>query len=448
MSTGLRRGATATRTILQWSAVVLLVITSLIFLANQVQRPDVTYGTGPQAPALEATEQEPLPTYDEVIEQYGDQRIVRLPGAVATVNEQLVIQWFDAAGADRVLLLPPLSPDAPRGETYDAPDDVVVVTGTAATYQSLSPASTEMAEFTRKFAMGDVTADVVALFANAIDDEAPETEPAPTREPTADEVNAVVADLGDDGMAFIGGAETFDRPEVEPFEAEPLIIVAPYPAPGEPIVDYADAVSAAFPDRPVVTMTGLWVDYAGAEIGDAAPAIAASFYGRFEERLSTFGYPQQNVLAANLTTAEQFRVGGMFDRETPYVPADPLYLTLPFLPWLCAGLAVAALGATLIPGRRPEQRELKLSPQAATRFAVLSDLAVEVSPHVTDGARPAYVRGSRALVEARDALTDPTATAEDVDVLLDRVDEELASVASEIDDPSYSPAEFGKGRDL
>ncbi|GAB3307883.1 hypothetical protein GCM10027298_29530 [Epidermidibacterium keratini] len=408
----------------------------------------MTYGAGPEAPALEASAQQPLPTYAEIEQQYGDQQIVRLPGAVATVDEQLVTQWLETAGASRVLLLPPLSPDAPRGETYDAPRDVVVVTGTMATFQSLGTSSSTTAEFQRKFALGDVTADVVALLANAVDEQAPETEPAPTREPTAEELSAVVADLSDDGMAFVGGAEPFERPEAEPFESEPLIVVAPYPAPGEPIVDYAAAVGEAFPDRVVVTMTGLWVDYAGEEIDDAAPAIAASFYGRTEERLSSYGYPQQNVLAANLATAEQFRAGGMFDREIPYVPADPLYLTLPVLPWLCAGLAVVALGATLIPGRRPDGVELTLSPEAAARFAVLSDLAVEVSPHVTDEARPPYVRGSRALVEARDALADPTTTAEDVDVLLDRVDEELTSVADAIDDPAWSPAEFGKDREL
>ncbi|WP_106850503.1 hypothetical protein [Blastococcus sp. Marseille-P5729] len=429
------------RKILEWVAMTLFVLTALIFVTNQQQQPDVTYATQVSDDRAAAADPRPeMPTYEQIAAEYGDQRFVVLPGGYAVMDEPLVSEWMDKAGASQVLVLPAVHPDDQL--TIDAPSDVVVVAGTHVTYDGYATSAASFEEVRASMGARDVTSSVIALLAHAADEPDPDgLRPMVTREPSPEEAAAVVADLQDDGIAFLGGVEPFERPDTNAFTQEPLYVVAPSPAPGEAAVDYSAVVADAFPGRPVVSMTGLWIDYRSEEIEAIEPAIAASFYGQFEERLSKYAYSQETVLRVSLDRVEQFRASGMFDREMPYVAPDPLNITLPILPWICAGLAAVMLALALAPRTSSTPRSAPAMPRPlARRFAGLSDLAVEVNALVTEDARPAFVRASRALVEARDSLEEPSTTSEDVEALLERAESDLDEVAEITHRPGYRPA--------
>lgn len=435
------------RKILEWAAMALFVLTALVFVANQQQQPEVTFATqvSDESGEAEAEPQPEPPTYEQIAADYGAERFVALPGSYAVMDKPLVSEWMDKAGASQVLVLPALHPD--QQLTIDAPNDVVIVAGTYVTYDGFATSASTFDEIRASMGARDVTSSVVALLAHAADEPDPEAlRPLVTRAPSPDEAASVIADLQDDGIAFIGGIETFPRPDSAAFTQEPLYVVAPSPASGEAAVDYSTVIADAFPGRPVVSMTGLWVDYLSTEIDAIEPAITASFYGQFEGRLSKHAYSQETVLRVSLDRVEQFRASGMFDREMPYVAPDPLNITLPALPWVCAGLAVVMLTLALAPRASSSPRSAPALPRPlARRFAGLSDLAVEVNALVTEDARPAFVRASRALVEARDSLTEPSTTSADVEALLERAESDLDEVAETIDRPGYRPATFLEG---
>lgn len=430
------------RTILQWTAMTLFVLTALVFVTNQRQQPDVTFAE--QVPADSAVEPEPQPThptYDEIVAQYGSGPFVVVPGGYAVMDEPVVSEWMGKAGAAQVLVLPALGLD--ERLTIEVPDDVVVVAGTYVTYDGYATSATTFSEVRGLFGARDVTPSVVSLLAHAAGEPDPgETRDLINREPTADEAAAVVAGLQDDGIAFAGGIQAFDRPTTDAFDQEPLYVVAPWPAAGEAAVDYSAVVAEAFPGRPVVSVTGLWVDYLSDELSAVEPAIAASFYGQLEERLAKYSYSQQTVLRASLDRVEEFRASGMFDREMPYVAPDPLHLTMPALPWICAGLAAVMLALSLVPRSSARSSKHVLTDALARRFAGLSDLAVEINPLLSDDARPPFVRASRSLIEAGAALEDPSTTTEDIEELLQRAEVELDEVAQIVDRPDYRPAAF------
>lgn len=429
------------RTVLQWTSLALLVLTALIFMTREVQQPAATFAavakdTTPQ----DAAQQPAPPSYDAILAQYGEQRIIRLPGAIAQLDAAAVTPWLDAAGASRVILAPPRDPD--DRDRLEVPDDVVLVTGTSVSLSPYQTFSTTFADVSRLLGAADVTGDVITLAAAVAEqrDDAPQTTPLAVRAPTADETAAVVADLADDGVAFISGAPAFARPAENGFAAAPLIVVAPYAAPGTPAVDYRDAVSAAYPGRPVVTMTGLWIQYGGAGVDAFAPAITASFYGQLEDRLRTYDYSQETVLAANLARVAQFRTSGMFDLDAPYVAPDPLHLTLPVLPWVCGGLALVLLGAAVWP-RRPAQTD-PVGAASVARYAGLSELAVEISGLVPSSAEGAFTRAGAALRAARDGLDGAAITDGELDALLGRAEGELATVADRLQRDDLEPARY------
>ncbi|WP_153506588.1 hypothetical protein [Cumulibacter manganitolerans] len=434
------------RTLLQWTSLVLLVLTALIFMTREVQQPTVTFAAvAKDTPPKAAAAQPAPPSYDAIVAEYGGQRIIRLPGAVAQLDEAAVTPWLDAAGASRVVLAPPRDPD--DSQRMDVPDDVVLVTGTSASLSPYDTFSTTFAEVGRTLGAADVTSDVITLAAAVADrdDDVPEAAPLPVRAPTAEETAAVVADLADDGLAFVGGAPAFDRPAGNGFAAPPLIVVTPYVAPGTPAVDYREPVTAAYPGRTVVLMTGLWIQYAGAGVDELAPAITASFYGQLEDRLRKYAYSQESVLAANLARVEQFRTSGMFDLDAPYVAPDPLHLTLPVLPWVCGGLALVLLGAAAWP-RRP-LGTTRVSAASVSRYAGLSELAVEISALVPSSADGAFTRSGAALRAVRDGLDDATLTDDDLGALLERAESELATVAARLQRADLEPARYLARRD-
>lgn len=431
--------------------VVLLGLIGLIFISNQTQQPDVTFaGQDSRSLDLTAAETDAQLSYDEIVEQYGDAPVVTLPGATAVLDTAMVTEWLQKADARQVILAPPLGPDAEN--SIEVPDDVVLVIGTYAGYGSFSTSSSDFAGMQQTFAARDVTSSVIALLAHSIDEDDPRTAPEVTwRDPTAEELAPVVAALESDGIAFVGAAEEFSIPEqtkqAYPEGIDPLIVVAPYSTPGQPAVNYADAVAAQFPDRPIVAMTGLWVDFAGPYADDFEAALTASLYGQFGQRLEEHAYPQEAVLQVALGRVEQFRHSGIFDKPLPYQAPDPLELTLPALPWICGALGLVAIAGSLVQIRRQKlDTPTPVSGDALHRLAGLSELAVEVSGLTEGRSKAALLRAMRALTEAKDAGEGTAEGAEVVDELIERAERELSNVAEQLGRPEYRPAAYLSGR--
>ena len=433
------------------ASVVLLGLIGLIFISSQTQQPDVTFAgqIGKQISPT-AIDTAPLPTYDQVVEQYSDAPIVRLPGATAVVDTALATEWLDKSDARQIVLAPPLSPDAE--DTMTVPDDVVLVHGTYTSFGGFSTTSSDFSDMQQTFATSDVTTSVVALIAHSIDVEMPEDlVEVSWREPTPDELAPVLAALESDGIAFVGGAEPFEIPaqatEAYPEGVDPLIVVTPHAAPGQPAVRYADAVAAQFPNRPVVAMTGLWIDFAGSYAQDFEAPLTASFYGQFGERLEKHAYSQETVLRLALNRVQEFRHSGIFDQPLPYQAPDPLELTLPALPWICGALGLTAVAASIVQIRR-QRLDTPTPADGATvhRLAGLSELAVEVSGLTEGRSKASLSRALRALAEAQEVIEGTSEGAEVVAGLLERAERELETVAERIGRPEYRPATFLEAR--
>lgn len=445
---------------------LLLVLLGTIFIAQQTQQPDTEFKPRESQSEGAATDPDddpvpPVPSYSAITAEYGDAPIVTLPGAPAVLDAEVTAAWMAKANAQaaeldndidrsfvevtRIVLAPPLHPDAEEG--IEVPENVLLVTGTRAALYPMVAEPSDFADMARTYAASDVTDAVVSLIAERLDAEAPEHPALVWREPTEAELTPVLADLQQDGIAFVGDAEPFAMPdqalEAFPEGQDPLVVVAPAAAAGEPAVGYADAVAAAFPDRPVVTMTGLWLDFAGRYAAEFADPMRASLYGQYARRLQEFDYSQRTVLALGLDRVAQFRHSGMFAQPLPYQPPDPLRLTLPALPWICAGLGLLALIASVVQIARQKGPQIDPVDEATVhRLAGLSELAVEISGLTEGRTKASLLRALTALSEARevaDTMTEDAAVAVD---LLDRAEQELDRVATALDRPEYRPSRF------
>lgn len=216
-----------------------------------------------------------------------------------------------------------------------------------------------------------------------------------------------------------------------------MFVALPRQPAAEPLPDYGTALTALFPDRPLVVMYGDWIEYHGPHAADFADVAAASFYGQFGERLSRYAYPQRNVLGAYLARVTDLRYAGVFDRPLPYQPFDPVRVALPALPWIFAACAVVFLvlsARAFRPRRRPSS--------ARVRLAGLTALAIEVSG-LSDA--PALTRAIATLQSAREAL-DKRLPDKHVTALLDDASGELAQVAKALRRREYQPAVYLEGR--
>jgi hypothetical protein len=384
-----------------------------------------------------------VPTVAEMTALVRANPVVRLPGAVASWDEAAV--RAAAGGAPvRILAAPPGLDKAERARVREVEAATVRIVGTEVSGGIYQSSGSTADEWRAQFATGDVTAQVSAIVAKLHE----QTVAAPAdrltrRDPTAAELSAVTADLRRSGVHAGRGATLTDVPAdaaAAAFPGRPALYVAlPQQPYGEPVPRYGPALATAFPDTPIVTMYGSWIEYDGPDAGEFADLATATYYGRFDDLLSRSAYPQRNVLAAYLNRVADVRYSGLFDRPLPYRPLDPVRVALPALPWLFAVCVAAFLLLSARSAARPARRGPRLGTPA--RLAALTGLAVEMSALTHRESEPALTRGITRLLAARDALAgdlpDPH-----VRELLDAAQTELDEAARLLPYPGYRPADY------
>lgn len=436
---------------LRWILLAAAVVTLVTFLLVQKQSTDVSYGQAPAAkdPIPEGSAGElsgaTVPPAEQLTAMVKASPVVRLPGAIATWDDQAV--KAAAGGTEvRILVAPPGLPKEARDRVHDVEDATVRVVGTEVSGGILQASADRASEWIRQFATGDVTESLTTLVAHLNHQpDAPDQPALARRDPTAGELAAATAELRDTGRFIAPGANLKDAPaSTAAFPgAQPLYVALPQQPAGQPLVRYGPALAKEFPGRPIVAVYGSWVEYDGPSAAAFADVATASFYGQFADRLSEYAYPQRNVLGAWLDRVTAIRYAGLFDRPLPYVPFDPLRVALPALPWLFAACAVGFLALSARQVRRPGRRVTGAGVPA--RLAGLTALAVEISG-LTDGASAASLtRGITQLTAAREAF-DEKLPDKHVHGLLDAAESDLDTTAGLLGRADYRPAAFLQGR--
>jgi hypothetical protein len=420
------------------------------FLLVQQQSTSVSYGRAPASgdPIPEGSAGElsgaTVPSAEQLTAMVKAAPVVRLPGAIATWDEKAVQAAAGSAGV-RILVAPPGLPKEARSRVKDVEDATVQVIGTEVTGGVLQASPDRAPEWIRQFATGDVTESLTTLVAHLNHQpDAPDQPALARRDPAAGELAEVTAALRGTGRYVAPGATLTDVPATTAAfpGAQPLYVALPQQPAGQALVHFGPALAKEFPGRPIVAMYGQWVEYDGPSADAFADVATASFYGQFADRLSTYAYPQRNVLGAWLDRVTAIRYAGLFDRPLPYTPFDPLRVALPALPWLFAACAV---GFLVLSARRVVRPDRPAGTGVPARLAGLTALAVEISGLTGGASAAALTRGITQLTAARDAFTEKLPD-QHVHGLLDAAEADLDSTAGLLGRPEYRPAEYLRGR--
>lgn len=438
---------------LRWPALAAAVAVLVIFLVAQRQSIDVSYGRSPSA-AGEAVQEGSageladvtVPSVERMTALVAAEPVVRLPGSVAYFDEQRV----RAAGGDepvRVLIAPPGLDEAERDRVGDVKNATIRIVGTEVSGGYYEATADSLDDWRAQFATGDVTGLIIALVTEIRDRlRPPDVDPVTRRAPTAAELAAVLPGLRRDGLHVAAGATLDGLPGAAATafpETRAVYLALPQQPYGRPVPRYGPALAAALPDTPVVVLYGNWIEYDGPQRADFADLAAASYYGQYSDRLSTYAYPQRNVLGAYLNRVTDVRYAGLFDRPLPYLPLDPLRVALPALPWLFAAcvLLFLALSATGLRGGAPRVvRDAGIQ----SRLAGLTALAVDLSALTGREGDPALTRGITTLTGAAEAV-DGRLPDRHVRALLDRATAELDAAARTVPYQGYRPADYLRG---
>jgi hypothetical protein len=355
------------------------------------------------------------------------EQVIRAPGAIARFDGARV--RAELGGAVRLVLLPEVDFDLyPRkgddnqyGEIVTRPIQawaldrevpVVVVTGLDVTmYAALSvrkhrlPADFD--ELRTTTANQDITERLIvfARLGRGLPPEAAEdveiTHPAPV--PAApDRVAELVATLREHPVHNAPGRTELIEDwvvEISRSENDLGIRVAAFPflEPGQPVVDYATPLGAAFPDDVVLVLHGQWLDIVAPD-QDKALAARAFAYGDADLSLLSGGSGQSllrdTVKRLDLLLAE---TSWGFPQPPPQprsVPFDVQRAVSALAPWVLVGSAVVIGGAGVLRHRRrAADAELELRTETASAMAVIGDLGARVlsAEESGDPADPAVV---------------------------------------------------------
>lgn len=435
----------------RWILLAVAVVVLVAFLLVQKQSTQVSYGQAPAGadPIPEGSAGElsgaTIPSTEQLTAMVKAAPVVRLPGSIATWDDQAVKAAAGSAGA-RILVAPPGLKKDDSARLRDVDDATVRVIGTEVSGGVLQASADRAGEWIRQFATGDVTESLTTLVAHLNHQpDAPDQPALARRDPTAGELTAATAALQSTGRFIAPGATMKDVPaSTAAFPgAQPLYVALPQQPAGQPLIHYGPALAKEFPGRPIVAMYGSWVEYDGPSAAAFADVATASFYGQFGDRLSEYAYPQRNVLGAWLDRVTAIRYAGLFDRPLPYVPFDPVRVALPALPWLFAACAVGFLALSARKVLRPGRPGTGVGVPA--RLAGLTALAVEISG-LTGGASDASLtRGITQLTAAREAF-DQKLPDKHVHGLLDAAESDLDTTAELLGRADYRPAAFLQGR--
>lgn len=446
-----RRAVSAWLGVARWTCLGAAVAVFVVFLVSQrAESNDLSYARSPTSSESRDGDEEAglsdasVPPVGELVERLREERVVRLPGAVADWDEGRVEQAIGDHDA-RILVAPPGLDEAERKRISEATSqvegddrEVVTIVGTTVSGGILEVAPSTLDERRAEFAQGDVTGLIVYLLAHLWE----QPSPAPAdgasdfrwRVPTAAELAPVVAALRSDGRYVAADATLTDVPHDAARQAfddsEPLVVAFPRQPFGEPVPDYGAALTARFSDRPIIVLYGLWVSYHGPDADAFADVAAASTYAQFGSYLSSRAYPQDAILGVYLDRVTDIRYAGLFDRPLPYQPPDPLRVTLPVLPWIFAACVAVFVALSARAVRKP--RGLPRGTSAGARLGALTALAIEVSTLTDDESDVALTVALAKLESAREAiengrkpdafLADAHARLDDVARLLGRTD--------------------------
>jgi hypothetical protein len=437
----------------RWGCLAAAVAVLVVFLVAQRQSVDVSYGQSPSPsdPIKEGTAGElsgaTVPSVDQMTALVRDAPVVRLPGAIATWDEQRVRGVI--GGADvRILVAPPGLDKDERTRVRDVENATVRVIGTEVAGGIYQASGDSLDDWQAQFATGDVTNLLVTLIASLQKAPTPpDVDRFARRAPTAAELDPVVADLRATGVYLAKDATLKEVPAKAAASAFPdggaLYVALPPQPPGQPVPQYGDALAKVFPDRPIVVLYGSWIEYHGPNAEDFTEVVGASFYAQFADRLSQYAYPQGNVLYAYLNRVTDVRYAGLFDRPLPYVPFDPLRVALPALPWLFLGCAGVFLALSVRSLRKPSARFAGTGTSA--RLAGLTALAIEVSGLTSEKSDASLARGIVKLQAAREALDD-TLPDSQVRTLLADAESDLEDAAKALGRNDYRPDVYLQGR--
>lgn len=438
-----RRAVSAWLGVARWTCLGAAVAVLVVFLVSQrAESIDLSYARSPTSSESRDGDKDAglsdasVPPVSELVSRLREERVVRLPGAVAHWDEGRVEQAIGNHDA-RILVAPPGLDEAERKRISEAQSqvdgeerEVLTIVGTTVSGGILEVMPSTLDERRAEFAQGDVTGLIVYLLAELWNQPAPApadgTADFRWRAPTADELTPVVAALRSDGRYVAADATLTDVPHDAARQAfddsEPLVVAFPRQPFGEPVPDYGAALTARFPDRPIIVLYGLWVSYHGPDADVFADVAAASTYAQFGSYLSSRAYPQDAILGVYLDRVTDIRYAGLFDRPLPYQPPDPLRVTLPVLPWVFAACVAVFVALSARAVRTP--RGLPRGTGAGARLGALTALAIEVST-LTDGESDVALTVALAKLEsAREALETgrkPDAFLADAHARLDEV---------------------------
>ncbi|RBM21752.1 hypothetical protein DI005_09355 [Prauserella sp. PE36] len=436
----------------RWSLLGAAVVLLVVFLVSQREEIDVSYGRSPSSPDAvvegEAGElsEATVPSVEAMTAMVDAEPVVRLPGSIARWDEQVVREAIGDSDI-RILVAPPGLDKAERGRVRDVERATITIVGTKVSGGVYQATADAIPEWRAQFASGDVTALLVTMIHHAQERESPTVDDSFSwRQPSAAELDAVTADLRANGLHVAEGATLEGVPEAATATAFPdadaLYVALPQQPFGQPVPRYGPALARAFPDRPIVVMYGSWIEYDGPGAADFAELVSAMFYSQFGTRLATYDYPQRNVLNAWLNRVTDVRYAGLFDRPLPYLPFDPLKVTMPALPWL---FAVCVAGFLALSARSLRRPQAVSESRHYSRLAGLTALAIEVSGLSGERSDPPLTRGIGKLRAATEALESDLPSAQ-VRTLLDDAENELDETARLLGRSDYRPRNYLEGR--
>ncbi|MGC4808488.1 hypothetical protein [Micromonospora sp. DT233] len=456
--------------LLRWASLGVAVAVLVVFLHAQGQSFDVSYGRSPSSSAGVAqgsageSSATTVPSVEEMAAQLAANRVVRLPGSIASWNEQRVREVIGSEDY-RILVAPPGLDEEERLRVQGVEQQLrergvrnsttIKVVGTEVSGVLFRAVPDDLPSWRAQFAAGDVTGPLLTLITALQDRPAPsDPDELSWREPTARELAVVAADLRSTGLHRAVGATLTDVPVKTAKEAFPdgaWFAAFPQQRDRAPLPRYGPALARLFPDKPIVVMHGLWIEYHGPGQADFAELVGASFYGQFSGVLGRTDYPQRNVLGVYLDRVIDVRYSGVFDRPLPYRPADPLRVALPALPWVFAVCVAAFLALSVRSLRRAEgglRGRIAGGAHlggAPARLAGLTALAVEMSLLTDVRSDPALTRGIVRLQAAREALGQDLPDRH-VHTLLTEATGELDDAARTLGIPGYRPENYLQGR--
>lgn len=428
---------------LRWAALLAAAGLVVVFLLAQRQTVDVSYAQSPAGKDdVNPGERSDvtLPSVADLTQMLKQDKVVRLPGAIAHWDDQRITAAIGDADI-RILVAPPGLSDKQQDQIREVKNATIRITGTEIVGSAYQVVPSDVAEWRTTFTTGDVTGLLMTIIAAEREQSHPPgVNLFSWRAPTAAELDPVANDLRQGRLHVAAGATLTDLPNSADtaFGGDrPLVAAFPVQPYGQPVPEYGPALTTLFPGKPIVVLYGNWISYYGPHAGEFADVAGAGFFARYGELLSRSAYPQDNVLGAYLNEVTNVRYAGVFDRPLPYQPFDPLRVALPALPWLFAACVLVFLALSVRSVLRPRRPPRK----PPGRLAALTTLAIELSAlsHA-----PALTRALGKLDAARSALTENLPTRH-VSTLLTDAQRELDTVARELGRPDYRPANYLTG---